>query len=49
MTLMSEDNYTEYFTDETLEIGDAYRDDISEIVLLVMDVADEVTDMEIDK
>ena len=43
---------TEDFTDETLAIGDTYGDEVSEIVVLVMEVdkvADEVTDMEIDK
>ena len=40
------------FTDDTLAINDTYRDDVREIVVLVMEVdkvADEVTDMEIDK
>ena len=39
-------------TDETLAINDTYEDDVREIVVLVMEVdkvADEVTDMEIDK
>ncbi len=52
VTLMSEDNYTEFFTDETLTINDTYGDDVIEIVVLVMEVdkvADEVTDAEIDK
>ena len=43
---------TEDFTDETLAINDTYGDDVREIVVLVMEVdklADEVTDMEIDK
>ena len=43
---------TEDFTDETLAINDTYEDDVREIVLLVMEVdkvANEVTDMEIDK
>ena len=43
---------TEDFADETLAINDAYGDDVREIVVLVMEVdkvADEVTDMEIDK
>ena len=43
---------TEDFTDETLAINDTYEDDVREIVVLVMEVdkvADEVTDMEIDK
>ena len=38
--------------DFTLAIGDTYVDDVREIVVLVMEVdkvADEVTDMEIDK
>ena len=42
----------EDFTDETLVINDTYGDDVREIVVLVMEVdkvADEVTDMEIDK
>ena len=42
----------EDFTDKTLAIGDTYGDDVREIVVLVMEVdkvADEVTDMEIDK
>ena len=41
---------TEDFSDETLAINDTYE--ISKILLLVMEVmevADEVTDMEIDK
>ena len=40
------------FTDETLAIDDTYGDDVREIVVLVMEVdkvANEVTDMEIDK
>ena len=40
------------FTDETLAIDDIYGDDVREIVVLVMEVdkvANEVTDMEIDK
>ena len=43
---------TEDFTDETLAIDDTYGDDVRESVLLVMEVdkvANEVTDMEIDK
>ena len=43
---------TEDFTDETLAIDDTYGDDVREIVVLVMEVdkvANEVTDMEIDK
>ena len=43
---------TEDFTDETLAINDTFRDDVREIVVLVMEVdkvANEVTDMEIDK
>ena len=43
---------TEDFTDETLAITDTYGDDVREIVVLVMEVmevTDEVTDMEIDK
>ena len=43
---------TEDFTDETLAINDTYEDDVREIVVLVMEVdevADEVTDAEIDK
>ena len=43
---------TEDFTDETLAINDTYGDDVREIVVLVMEVdkvADEVTDVEIDK
>ena len=43
---------TEDFTDDTLAINDTYRDDVRKIVVLVMEVdkvADEVTDMEIDK
>ena len=42
----------EDFTDETLVINDTYGDDVREIVVLVMEVdkvADEVTDVEIDK
>ena len=42
----------EDFTDETLVINDTYGDDVREIVVLVMEVdkvANEVTDMEIDK
>ena len=44
--------HTEDFTDETLAIDDTYGDDVREIVVLVMEVdkvANEVTDMEIDK
>ena len=40
------------FTNETLAIDDTHGDDVREIVVLVMEinkVADEVTDMEIDK
>ena len=43
---------TEDFIDETLAIDDTYGDDVREIVVLVMKVdkvADEVTDVEIDK
>ena len=43
---------TEDFTDETLAINDTYEDDVREILVLVMEVdkvADEVTDVEIDK
>ena len=43
---------TEDFTDETLAIDDTYGDDVREIVVLVMEVdkvANEVTDMEVDK
>ena len=43
---------TEDFTDETLAIDDTYGDDVKEIVVLVIEVdkvANEVTDMEIDK
>ena len=43
---------TEDFTDDTLAINDTYGDDVREIVVLVIEidkVADEVTDMEIDK
>ena len=43
---------TEDFTDETLAIDDTYGDDLREIVVQVMEVdkvADEVTDMEVDK
>ena len=43
---------TEDFTDETRAINDTYEDDVREIVVLFMEVdkvADEVTDMEIDK
>ena len=41
---------TEDFTDETLAINDTYGDDVREIVVMEVDkVADEVTDMEIDK
>ena len=42
----------EDFADETLVINDTYGDDVREIVVLVMEVdkvADEVTDMDIDK
>ena len=42
----------EDFTDETLVINDTYGDDVREIVVLVMEVdkvADEVTNMEVDK
>ena len=42
----------EDFTDETLAINDTNEDDVREIVVLVMEVdkvANEVTDMEIDK
>ena len=43
---------TEDLSDETLAIDDTYGDDVREIVVLVMEVdkvADEVTDVEIDK
>ena len=43
---------TEEFTDKTLAINDTYGDDVREIVVLVMEVdkvADEVTNMEVDK
>ena len=43
---------TENFTDETLAINDTYGDDVREIVVLVMEVdkvANEVTNMEVDK
>ena len=43
---------TEDFTDKTLVINDTYGGDVREIVVLVMEVdkvANEVTDMEIDK
>ena len=43
---------TEEFTDETLAIDDTYGDNVREIVVLVMEVkkvADEVTNMEVDK
>ena len=43
---------TEDSTDETLAIDHTYGDDVREIVVLVMEVdkvADEVTDMEVDK
>ena len=43
---------TEDFTDETLAIDDTHGDDVREILVLVMEVdkvANEVTDMEIDK
>ena len=43
---------TEDFSDDTLAINDIYGDDVREIVVLVMEVdkvANEVTDMEIDK
>ena len=43
---------TEDFTGETLTINDTYRDGVRDIVVLVMEVdkvADEVTDVEIDK
>ena len=43
---------TEDFTYDTLAINDTFGDDVREIVVLVMEVdnvADEVTDMEIDK
>ena len=43
---------TEDFTDKTLAIDDTFGDDVREIVVLVMEVdkvADEVTDVEIDK
>ena len=42
----------EDFTDETLAIDDTYGDDAGQIVVLVMEVdkvADEVTNMEVDK
>ena len=43
---------TEDSTDETLAIDHTYGDDVREIVVLVMEVdkvADEVTDMKVDK
>ena len=43
---------TEDFTDDTLAINDTYGDDVRDIVVLVMEVdkvADEVTNMEVDK
>ena len=43
---------TEDFSDDTLAINDIYGDEVREIVVLVMEVdkvADEVTDVEIDK
>ena len=43
---------TEDFSDDSLAINDIYGDEVREIVVLVMEVdkvADEVTDMEIDK
>ena len=43
---------TEDFSDETLAIDDTYGDDVREIVVLVMEidkVADEVTDLEVEK
>ena len=43
---------TEDFTDKTLVINDTYGSGVREIVVLIMEVdqvADEVTDMEIDK
>ena len=43
---------TEDFTDETMVINDTYGGDVREIVVLMMNVdkvANEVTDMEIDK
>ena len=43
---------TEDFTDETLAINDTYEDVVREIVVLIMEVdkvADEVTDVEINK
>ena len=43
---------TEDFTDVTLAINYTYGEDVREIVVLVMEVdkvADEVTDMELDK
>ena len=43
---------TEDFTDKTLVINDTYGCGVREIVVLIMEVnkvADEVTDMEIDK
>ena len=43
---------TEDLSDETLAIDDTYGDDVREIVVLVIEVdkvANEVTDMEIDK
>ena len=51
MTLVSEDTYRRLYW-ETLIINDTYRGDVREIVVLIMEinkVADEVTDMEIDK
>ena len=43
---------TEDLSDETLAIDDTYGDDVREIVVLVMEVdklADEVTNMDVDK
>ena len=43
---------TEDFTDKTLVINDTYGNGVWEIVVLIMEVdkvADEVTDMEVDK
>ena len=40
---------TEDFSDETLAIDDNYGDGLREILVQVMEVADEVTDMEVDK
>ena len=51
VTLVSEDTYLR-LSWETLIINDTYGADVTEIVVLIMEVdkvVDEVTDMEIDK